>query len=218
MIFTLVALSVLGLIEIAVAVLAVRVCVRRLGAGTFFRGVLGDAARRDQDRLPRLRFRARDLDGQYVTLPARDTRLLFFIRPRCLASHSLAGVIAEQGEGRRPECSLTLVVVGDDVSARRLAASLPAFVETVQARPRQFPRSLRSALPCAVSLGEGGRVRHFGKIGGPSELVRFAEASGDYEVRQWCRYAFSRSVRARALAMPAGQSTVSNLDVLTERA
>jgi hypothetical protein len=206
-------LGLLGVVEIIVAVTVIRIFVLRLGARQFFLGVLYGSLLRSESRSPRLSFGARAQGGTDVRLPAGDTKLLIFVRPRCLASHRVARMVADQCASQPPGFSLVLVVVDDPVHAKRFAASLPACVEIVHARPSRIPKQVRSSLPCAVSLGEGGQVRHLGKVGGPSEIVRFAEASGDYDVRRWCKDAFTSWARARMRAVPAGGSTTSDLDV-----
>jgi hypothetical protein len=206
-------IGVVGFMQVAVAAVAIRSSVLRLGARAFFFGVLYRSIQRSGDQLPRLSFGAHGQDGRNVRLPVRDTRLIIFLRPQCLASHRIARIIADQYASRPPDFSLTLVVLGGAVNAKRFAASLPTCVEVVYSRPSRIPRQVRSALPCAVSLGIKGQVQHFGKLEGPSDIVRFAEASGDHGVRRWCKDAFAGSARARVNAVTASASTISNLDV-----
>jgi hypothetical protein len=147
-------------------------------------------------RLSRLSFRATGSNGGSVRLPASEPGLLVFVQSRCLASYRVAAAVARHWEIDPPEFDLTLVLVDEPANRDRFLDGMPAGMQVMGVRPARLPHRLVASVPCAVSVGRGRRVRHAGGISGPLAFVRFTEACGDYQIRHWCRAAFTGWARA----------------------
>jgi hypothetical protein len=119
-----------------------------------------------------------------------------FVRSRCSASYRIATAVARHREMDPPRFGLTLVLVDDPANQQRFLAGMPTGMDVMSVRPGRLPRRLVADMPCAVSVGPGRRVRHAAGISGPTEFVRFTEACGDYQIRQWCRAAFAEWAQA----------------------
>jgi hypothetical protein len=146
-------------------------------------------------RLSRLNFTANDIDGDSVRLPASCPGLLVFVQSRCFASYRIAAAVAQHWEIDPPEFGLSLVLVDEPANRERFILGMPAGMEVMNVRPARLPRRLVASVPCAVSVDSRRRVMHAGGISGPLEFVRFTEACGDYQIRHWCRAAFTRWAR-----------------------
>jgi hypothetical protein len=113
------------------------------------------------------------------------------VQSRCFASYRIAAAVAQHWEKDPPEFDLTLLLVDEPVNRERFLVGMPAGLEVMNVRPARLPRRLVASVPCAVSVGPERRIKHAGAISGPLEFVRFTEACGDYQIRHWCRAAFT---------------------------
>lgn len=111
--------------------------------------------------------------------------VVFFVTPKCVASHRLIKTLADGMRCVDPEVDFVFAFIGPKDSSSRLVDLHELRLRSVMVGAESFAERYSALLPFAVSVGRNEIVIHAGKVDTLAGLEKFIEASGLIGARDW---------------------------------